>query len=132
MKISKKKDYIFCALYGAYIAAVLWITLFSRIGNEYRGFLLPFQSYVEILKGNCKFLLEDIGNVVMFIPLGVALKWCGVKIVKRASFLASLTIEILQFIFALGTFEFDDLINNTLGAVIAAWCAGRIGGEFRI
>ena len=132
MKISKKKDYIFCILFGAYIAAVLWITLFSRIGDRYRGFLLPFHSYVEIWKGEWRPLLENIGNVVLFIPLGVALKWSGVKDVKKAGLLASLLIETLQFTFALGTFECDDLIHNTLGAVFGAWCVGKIGGELRL
>ena len=130
--LSKKKDFIFCILFGAYIAAVLWITLFSRLGTERRSFLLPFHSYVEILKGNRQFLLENIGNVVLFIPLGVALQSIGVRDVKKAGFLASLLIEILQFTFALGTFECDDLIHNTLGAVIGAWCVGKIGGELRM
>lgn len=129
--LRKKKDFIFCILFGVYIAAVLWITLFSRIGEGYRGFLLPFHSYVEILKGDRQFLFENIGNVVLFIPLGVALKWSGVKDVKKAGLLASLLIEVLQFTFALGTFECDDLIHNTLGAVIGAWCVGKIGGEIR-
>lgn len=128
----KKKDYIFCSLFGAYIAAVLWITLFSRIGEGYRGFLLPFHSYVEILKGEWRPLLENIGNVALFIPLGVALKWSGVKDVKKAGFLASLIIEVLQLTFALGIFECDDLIHNTLGAVIGAWCVAKIGGEVRL
>lgn len=130
--LSKKKDYIFCILFGAYIAAVLWITLFSRIGEGYRGFLLPFHSYVEILKGEWRPLLENIGNVALFIPLGVALKWSGVKDVKKAGFLASLIIEVLQLTFALGIFECDDLIHNTLGAVIGAWCVAKIGGEVRL
>lgn len=130
--LSKKKDYIFCSLFGAYIAAVLWITLFSRIGGGYRGFLLPFHSYVEICKGEWRPLLENIGNVVLFIPLGVALKWSGVKDVKKAGFFASLLIEVLQFTFALGTFECDDLIHNTLGAVIGAWCVGKICGEIKL
>ena len=128
----KKKDYIFCILFGAYIAAVLWITLFSRLGTERRSFLLPFHSYVEILKGNRQFLLENIGNVVLFIPLGVALQSIGVRDVKKAGFLASLLIEVVQFTFALGTFECDDLIHNTLGAVIGAWCVGKIGGEIML
>lgn len=132
MKISKKKDYIFCILFGAYIAAVLWITLFSRIGDGYRGFLLPFHSYVEIFRGSRQFLFENIGNVILFIPLGVALKWRGVKDVKKAGFLASLCIEVLQLTFALGTFECDDLIHNTLGAVIGAWCVGKIGMEIKL
>lgn len=130
--LSKKKDYIFCSLFGAYIAAVLWITLFSRLGTERRSFLLPFHSYVEILKGNRQFLLENIGNAVLFIPLGVALKWSGVKDVKKVGLLASLLIEVLQFTFALGTFECDDLIHNTLGVVIGAWCVGKIGGEIKL
>ena len=130
--LSKKKDYIFCILFGAYIAAVLWITLFSRIGEGYRRFLLPFHSYVEILKGQWRPLLENIGNIALFIPLGVALQSIGVRDVKKAGFLASLLIEILQFTFALGTFECDDLIHNTLGAVIGAWCVGKIGGEIRL
>ena len=130
--LSKKKDYIFCILFGAYIAAILWITLFGRFGDGYRSFLLPFHSYVEILKGNRQFLLENIGNVVLFIPLGVALQSIGVRDVKKAGFLASLLIEVLQFTFALGTFECDDLIHNTLGAVIGAWSAGRIDGEIRL
>lgn len=41
-------------------------------------------------------------------------------------------IEVLQFTFALGTFECDDLIHNALGAVIGAWCVGKIGGEIRL
>ena len=130
--LSKKKDYIYCALFGAYIAAVLWITLCSRIGEGHRGFLLPFHSYVEILKGNRQFLLENVGNVILFIPLGVALKCSGVRDVKKTGFLVSLLIEVLQFTFALGTFECDDLIHNTLGAVIGAWCVGKIGGEIRL
>lgn len=130
--LSKKKDYIFCSLFGAYIAAVLWITLFSRLGTERRSFLLLFHSYVEILKGNRQFLLENIGNVVLFIPLGVVLGVVKKWDVKRAGFFISLFIEVLQFTFALGTFECDDLIHNTLGAVIGAWCVGKIGGEIRL
>lgn len=130
--LSKKKDYIFCILFGAYIAAVLWITLFSRLGTERRIFLLPFHSYVEICKGEVRPLLENMGNVVLFIPLGVALKWSGVKDAKKAGFFTSILIETIQFTFALGTFECDDLIHNTLGAVIGAWGAGKIDGDFRI
>lgn len=131
----KKKDYIFYILFGAYIAAVLWITLLSRIGNGYRGFLLPFHSYKLILAGEWRPFLENIGNVVLFIPLGVALsvvnKW-DVKRVAGVGLLTSLLIEVLQFTFALGTFECDDLIHNTLGAVIGAWCVGKIGGEIKL
>ena len=135
MSTSKAKDYIFSISFGAYIAAVLWITLFSRFGNEYRGFLLPFHSYVEILKGDWKFLLENIGNVVLFVPFGIVLKSVGIEKLKRAAVVGSvvsLLVETLQFTFALGTFECDDLFHNTLGVVIGAWCVGKIGGEIKL
>ena len=106
--------------------------MFSRIGEGYRGFLLPFHSYKLILAGEWRSLLENIGNVVLFIPLGVALKCGGMKDVKKAGFFASLLIEALQFTFALGTFKCDDLIHDTLGVVIGAWCVGKIGGEIRL
>lgn len=51
---------------------------------------------------------------------------------KKASFFASLTIEVLQLIFILGTFEYDDLIHNTLDAVIGAWCVGKICREIKL
>lgn len=130
--LNKKKEYIFCFVFGAYVAAVLWITLFSRIGDGYRSFLWPLHSYMEICKGELRPLLENMGNIAIFIPLGVALKWSGMKDVKKAGFFASLLIEVLQFTFALGTFECDDLIHNTLGAVIGAWCVGKIGGEISL
>lgn len=70
--------------------------------------------------------------MILFIPLGVALGVVKKWDVKKAGLLASLLIEALQFTFALGTFECDDLIHNTLGAVIGAWCVGKIGGEIRL
>lgn len=96
---------------------------------------MPFHSYKLILAGEWRPFLENIGNVVLFIPLGVALsvvnKW-DVKRVAGVGLLTSLLIEVLQFTFALGTFECDDLIHNTLGAVIGAWCVGKIGGEIKL
>lgn len=106
------------------MALVLWITLFSRIGIESRRFLLPFYSYMEILKGNWRFLIENIGNIVLFFPLGVILKCINIgndKKIFRIDFLLSLYIEIFQLTFGLGTFEVDDLIHNTFGVMIGYW-----------
>lgn len=100
----KKTEYLLRILFGAYIAGLLWVTLFSRIGNEYRGFLYPFYSYGEILKGNKRFFFENAGNIVLFIPLGIILKSVGVKSIKRATMIglaSSLFIEISQTFFLL-------------------------------
>lgn len=131
----KKLEYVFCVLFGGYIAAVLWLTLISRIGTEIRSFLLPFHSYVEILKGDWSFLFENIGNVIMFLPLGIVLRCVGIKEIRKAligGLITSLCIETLQFIFALGTFEVDDLLHNTLGVILGFWLVSRVNGKIQI
>jgi glycopeptide antibiotics resistance protein len=64
-----------------------------------------------------------VANVIMFVPLGQFLRET-VKSKQRKwdigcfAFFVSLAIEIIQYIFKIGTFEVDDLIHNTWGAVI--------------
>lgn len=131
----KNRKYIFCFWVGAYVASVLWITLLSRIGSEYRAFLFPFYSYREILKGSKQFLLENIGNVVLFVPLGAILSCIGVNAFKRTiliGFSSSITIELLQTIFSLGMFECDDIMHNTLGALLGFMLVKRFVRNFRI
>ena len=132
---SKRIVTLSCILFGAYIAVVLWITLLSRLGDETRLFLFPFHSYVEILKGNWQSLFENICNVVMLVPLGILMKCIGVEKNKTAAvvgFAVSLLIETLQYTLELGTFEFDDLLHNTMGAVSGFYILKRIAPEFRI
>ena len=54
----------------------------------------------------------------MFIPigflLGIKVGWKGIPIAA----LFSLIIELIQLVTRRGLFEFDDIIHNTLGAVI--------------
>lgn len=120
LRNTSKKDLI-GVLIGVYIATVLWITLLSRIGTGYRALYYPFQSYVELLRGNWIGLVENIENIFLFIPLGMilgALKRIDLKRVIALGLIFSLSIELLQLIFCLGTFEFDDLVHNTIGTVI--------------
>ena len=133
--IFKKKEYIVCAVFGGYIAAVLWITLFSRIGQQIRELLLPFYSYGEIINGNLQFLYENIANVILFAPLGIMLECVGTKKLKNVliiAFIASLLIETSQAVFSLGTFECDDLLHNTIGAIIGFRLAVTRRHSFRI
>jgi glycopeptide antibiotics resistance protein len=63
------------------------------------------------------------GNLVGFIPLGFLLPLISrnfqstIKIVL-AAFSLSLFFEVSQLLFKLGSFDVDDLILNTLGAII--------------
>ena len=103
------------------IALILWLTLFSRLGSDSRHFYPPFWSYKAILNGSGKALLEDIGNIVLFIPIGVAATLffrLDAKRILLIGFIVSLLIECFQWVFWLGSFEFDDLLHNTIGAGI--------------
>lgn len=123
--MSKKwQNIIVIVSLAASAALILWLTLFSRLGTESRLFKPPFWSYRAILNGSGKALLEDIGNIVLFIPIGVAITlFLGVSAKQSLliGFTLSLAIESCQWFFWLGVFEVDDLLHNTIGAGIGAF-----------
>lgn len=120
MSYKAKKATIMFALSVA-ATLILWLTLFSRIDSDSRHFYPPFWSYKAIVDGNVKALVEVVGNIVLFLPIGVIaaliLRFNLWKTVISALAL-SLVIESCQWVFWLGSFEIDDLLHNTLGAVI--------------
>ena len=119
------------------IALILWLTLLSRIGSESRCFYPPFWSYRAILNGNVETLIEDVGNIIMFLPIGVALSLILQFDVKKSflvGFALSLFIELCQWFFWLGSFEIDDLIHNSIGAGIGAVVTNKtaLGEKIRL
>ena len=110
-----------------YIFVILYATVLNRESYiENRGLsLIPFASYKIAINGNEEGFRTCFMNALLFFPLGCA--FYGFNNAKRIklryfvlfSFCLSLVIEILQYVFSLGTTEVDDLIHNTLGAVLA-------------
>lgn len=108
---------------GMYLYYFLFVTLFSRkIGSRREVEFIPFMGD-EILRGDYHYLLE---NILFFIPLGFLLcvtlyaygKKCNMKIILLASFLTSVSVELLQFLFSCGKSETEDVIANVSGAVL--------------
>ena len=110
-------------------AVVLYTTIFSRVsGIESVWAAVPFHSYREVLSGgNPELLRSNLMNVVLFAPAGVltgALLPAGWPMKRRLLWagsifcLFSLGIEMTQYRLAMGQAEIDDVIHNTLGAVI--------------
>ena len=91
-----------------------------RVSRELPHYeLIPFWSYRDYFNGTDKTLLQQIiANVILFIPVGMLLwkdkSWKAVLIGAGIS----ITVELLQLITYRGLFEFDDIIHNTLGALI--------------
>ena len=117
------QNVLFMGILAASIALVLWLTILSRLGCYTRHFYLPFSSYKAVFRGSVRALLEIAGNIILFIPVGVMLPLFFRIDLKRSlvlGFTISLIIESCQWFFWLGSFEFDDLLHNTIGAGIGA------------
>lgn len=114
------------ALISGYLFLIVSSTILNRSGSDQFEYnLKPFWTYYEIAKGTWRakrFLEELLLNIVMLIPIGVIIP-CLVKRQKLIITIASaagisLLIELLQLVTKRGLFEFDDIIHNTLGAII--------------
>lgn len=81
--------------------------------------LVPIVDWIDTYKsGMWNFIYLFFGNIVTFVPLGyiiMKLKRIGIGKIAMVGFCVSLVIEILQFVFASGISEINDLILNTLG-----------------
>ena len=115
-----------------YIVFILSKTIIGRPETEeYTYDLLPFWSYLALIRGEgvnlwmCIYL-----NVLFFIPLG-ALLWFALKNRKwwkalLFSIVLSLCIEVAQLVFKRGLCEFDDVFHNVLGCMLGYWSVNLI------
>ena len=83
----------------------------------------------ETANGEQKLTTECIENIIMMVPFSTAVLWTfGKKIGNgwkkilwqsgKISFIFSISIEILQLLLRLGTFQLSDIFYNTVGGMI--------------
>ena len=88
--------------------------------------LIPFATIVDYFaNGNTGISVRNlVGNVIIFIPLGFLLpilieRFRKLIVILLVSFAFSLLFETIQLLFSmLGSFDVDDLILNTFGALL--------------
>ena len=135
MRKSDKKMRMFGKiLFILYLVVTLYAMFFSEsldrtmVSDEYRYNLVLFKEINRFVSniGNIRFniiLLNVVGNVVAFIPLGFLLPvitnrklvwWSTILIAAGASAL----IEVMQYVTKLGTCDIDDFILNTIGGIL--------------
>ncbi len=127
----KSRNYtLLYTLFGLYIAAICALVGFPNITTltfDLNVNLIPFLDMLPDFKNACL-------NVLLFTPFGAFLpvlwpdfrSW---KCTALAGLTASCMIEAAQ-IFTYRTTDINDLITNTLGAVIGYWLAKRLTGRF--
>jgi len=113
----------------SYIYLLLTITFINREKlPERTAVLMPGYNFRHVLDYPWFYTTTDgveanIGNVILFIPLGMTAVYlirtkhpyiaCG-----TIACFASIVIEAVQYFTQLGSFEMDDIIHNTWGAII--------------
>lgn len=131
--------YIILLLLAEYVFLLFCSTLFFRKASErVSGHdFSPFWSYKRILEGKEDLLVENVMNVVAFVPVGILLggmvhgfrikaRW-ALLIALAVGIVISLSIEALQFFLKRGFTEIDDVMHNTLGCLIGFGVIGFIG-----
>lgn len=113
------------AFYGAELAGFVF---FGRPAGSRRALQLQLFETIGSTAANA-YVVE---NVLLFLPFGVLWYLCSRRICGRgqlffclsAAFFLSVFIETLQYVFARGYTQLDDVLMNTLGAGIGwlmAW-----------
>ena len=112
-------------LFIAYCLFIIHYTLMTRSPKASQtADLRLFWSYRDLLAGKPSGktdVIQNINNILFFIPFGFLFpmkKWW--KVLLTAMFF-SIAIEVAQYVFALGLCELDDVISNTMGAMIGFW-----------
>ena len=87
----------------------------------------------ETVNGEQKLTTECIENVIMMVPFSAIVMWAfGEKIGNgwkkmlwqsgKIAFIFSISIEMLQLLMRLGTFQLSDIFYNTVGGLIGGVC----------
>lgn len=107
---------------------IVSITLLRRSPSESKIVLIPFTWVFKDGGDSFKSILYDVLNILLFVPFSFFLSsfdfgWSSkttaiISIV--VSLLFSFCIEAIQYVFALGTFEMEDIICNSFGGVIGS------------
>ena len=118
-------------LFILYVVILLWLVLF-KFSYDIIPVLFDYQTrslnWIPFIYSSKS---EIISNFLVFIPFGLLLGvnfkrivfWHKLAIV----FLASLSVELFQYVFAIGVTDLTDLISNTLGGLLglAAYALGH-------
>ena len=122
---SRKSELIkrlFSYLFVIWCALILWITLFSRVPSDHRVFrsdlLYEFKKLLIDPIDGVYYVKLFLENILLFVPLGFLSPWKKWWTVLVTGCLFSIFIESVQYVSMLGECEIDDIIANTLGALL--------------
>src|SRR5579883_3209315 len=107
-----------------YAAGMLWLTLVFVPADHPRPNVIPFRSMAHDWRaGGRDFVVNFLGNILAFIPMGVLLTLAFARPVRarQVFFLIggfSGAIEVMQYASGLRVGDVDDVLLNALGGLI--------------
>lgn len=111
------------ALFAASVLAVGYVTLFSRDGTSSTRVLFGLRNITRAIQtGSLLHLKHLVLNIILFVPFGFLLSSCcpgrsdRVIVVITYALLFSAAVEALQYLFAIGECDLEDVLGNVLGA----------------
>ena len=144
--VSKKAKCLLCITGIAYCMILLYVLFFRSIGETYPWTyaeyleamhnFIPLKSVYVLLTTPViskwvimRFIVNFLGNIVLFIPWGILLPFYLKKVQSFKRFIALTTvalfsIETIQIFTMLGSFDIEDIFLNMTGACIgfAGFC----------
>lgn len=134
--MAKKQRSFITTGFMVYLLILIWVVLFHGTLETLHSAFDPDLRITNL----CLYFngRESILNMLIFVPLGLYL---GILCEKQASMrkigmivAVSLFFEIIQFIFAVGTTDIMDLINNGIGGgaglAICLWAKKLLKARF--
>lgn len=122
-EVKKGLRYLMCLLLIEYFLILLSSTVvFRPYSLLLEHYFVPFWSYKAILNGEKELIIDNLLNVLVFLPigflLGIVLKTKQFWRVLIVGIGVSVMIETLQYTLNRGVAEFDDMMHNTLGCMM--------------
>lgn len=115
-------------LFTIFVVLIPYTTLLTRAPGNYELILTPFATFTAAQQ-QPELYREMLMNVFLFFPLGLTLsnalplkwhRWSRIALTAFIGCILSAGIEYVQYRYALGMAEVDDVICNTLGAFIGS------------
>lgn len=137
MNKSKKRfhDLLLYAVIGIYLF-ILIVLLFFKASSLKSVNLIPFQFIVDYWMDKKPLAISNVlGNVALFVPMGIYLTtlntkrrgWMNMLLIV----LFSALVELMQFVFAVGVTDIDDLLLNAAGGFLGICCGWGMRKIFR-
>lgn len=122
LKEAELKRKFIIIIFILYLIGVYLVVGIPNINNITFDFSINIIPILDIVNSPINYMRNTILNIILFIPLGFMspIIWKNYRSIKKVVLLGlgmSLIIEVLQ-IFTYRLTDIDDLITNTLGALI--------------